>query len=89
MSGTPISKQRLTLASGLLLFLANCQPVPMETPRPAPNAEGATELSRTLCDIWRKSLSTWTEADTPRTIDEIDYSYRVQEATCGPIQGDQ
>jgi hypothetical protein len=81
------SRLRLTLASGLTLFLANCTPVPMEAPRPV--AEGETELARTLCDIWAKSQATWTDADTPRTIDEIDYSYRVQEATCGPFKGDQ
>ena len=85
MCETPISKPRLTLASGLMLFLANCSPVPTENPRPV--AEGVSELARTVCDIWAKSQPTWVDEDTPRTIDEIDYSYRVQEATCVPIQG--
>lgn len=82
----PTYKLRLTLASGLMLFLTNCTPVPTEPARPV--AEGVTELAKTLCDIWRKSQPTWVDEDTPRTIDEIDYGYRVQEATCAPITGE-
>ena len=87
MFGTPISKPRLTLASALMLCLASCGPTPTESPRPV--ADGVSELGKTVCAIWRKSQPTWVDADTPRTIDEIDYSYRVQEATCDPIQGAQ
>lgn len=83
----PILTLHLLLAGGLMLFLAGCQPTPTESPRPA--AVGANRLAESVCDIWAKSQPTWTDADTPRTIDEIDYSYRVQEATCAPIQGDE
>lgn len=87
MSAMPTYKLRLTLATGLTLFLANCNPVATVSPRPA--AEGVSELARTVCGIWLKSQPTWVDADTPETIDAIDYSYRVQEATCAPIQGAQ
>lgn len=85
MSGMPTSRLPLMLASGLTMFLANCAPMPTETPRPV--ADGVSELAKTVCDIWGKSQPTWVDEDTPRTIDAIDYSYRVQEATCVPIQG--
>ena len=85
MPNEPILTLHLALASGLMLFLANCGPVPTENQRPA--AVGENRLAQTVCGIWAKSQPTWTDADTPRTIDEIDYSYRVQEATCVPIQG--
>lgn len=76
------------LASGLTLFLASCgTPGQMEAPRPA--AAGVSELAKSVCNIWSGSQPTWADADTERTKDEIDYSYRVQEATCGPIQGVQ
>lgn len=87
MFGMPTSRPRLMLASGLTLFLANCGPTPMESPRPV--ADGVSELAKTVCDIWGKSQPTWVDEDTPGTIDAIDYSYRVQEATCVPIQGPQ
>lgn len=85
MSGMPTSRLRLMLASGLTLFLANCGPTPTVSPRPV--ADGVSELAKTVCDIWAKSQPTWVDEDTPGTIDAIDYSYRVQEATCDPIQG--
>ncbi len=85
MSGMLTYRLRLTLASGLTLFLANCGPAPMESPRPA--AEGVSELAKTVCNIWGQSQPTWVDADTERTKDDIDYGYRVQEATCAPITG--
>jgi len=39
--------------------------------------------------IWGQSQPTWTDEDIERTKDEIDFSYRRQEATCDPIQGAQ
>lgn len=81
----PTLTLHLLLASGLMLFLANCSPMPTESPRPA--AVGENRLAQTVCSIWAKSQPTWVDADTPQTIDAIDYSYRVQEATCVPIQG--
>ena len=87
MFGMPTSRPRLMLASGLTLFLANCGLTPPENPRPV--ADGVSELAKTVCDIWGKSQPTWVDEDTPGTIDAIDYSYRVQEATCVPIQGPQ
>jgi len=87
MFGTPISKPRLTLASALMLCLASCGPTPTEAPRPVAAVEN--ELARTVCVIWGQSQPTWTDEDTERTKDEIDFSYRRQEATCDPIQGAQ
>lgn len=87
MPNEPILTLHLALASGLMLFLASCGPIPTESPRPV--VVGENRLAQTVCDIWAKSQPTWTDEDTPRTIDEIDYSYRVQEATCLPIQGPQ
>lgn len=85
MSGMPTSRLRLMLANGLTLFLASCGLTPTVSPRPV--ADGVSELAKTICDIWGKSQPTWVDEDTPGTIDAIDYSYRVQEATCVPIQG--
>lgn len=87
MFGMPTSRPRLMLANGLTLFLASCGLIPPENPRPVPNADGVSELAKTVCDIWGKSQPTWVDGDTPGTIDAIDYGYRVQEATCVPIQG--
>ncbi len=83
----PTYKPRLTLATALMLFLANCGPVQTVPVRPA--AEGVSELARTVCVIWGQSQPTWVDEDTERTKDEIDFSYRRQEATCAPIQGPQ
>lgn len=85
MFGMPTSRPRLMLASGLTLFLAGCVLTPTVSPRPV--ADGVSELAKTICDIWGKSQPTWVDEDTPGTIDAIDYSYRVQEATCDPVQG--
>lgn len=85
MSGTLILTLRFALASGLMLSLASCGPAPMESPRR--DAGGENRLAQTVCSIWAESQPTWTDGDTPGTIDDIDYSYRVQEATCAPIQG--
>lgn len=81
----PTYKRRLMPATALMLFLASCSPVPTAPVRPA--AEGVSELARTVCVIWGQSQPTWVDEDTERTKDEIDFSYRRQEATCAPITG--
>ena len=83
----PTLTLHLLLASGLMLFLASCGPAPTETAPPAKAVEN--ELARTVCVIWGQSQPTWVDAGTERTKDEIDFSYRRQEATCAPIQGPQ
>lgn len=71
--------RRFGLSGMLMLFLVNCQQVPI----PSPAEE--SEALKSLCAKWYESLPTWGDDDTEATKDEIDYSYRVQEALCGKV----
>lgn len=84
-----LTKPKRCVSSALLtLFLSGCQsPPPVEPPPPVSKLAEAgvpTEALKSLCLAWFNSQPTWGDADTERTKNEIDYSYRVHEAVCAP-----
>ena len=77
--------RRMLLGCALMACLSSCTAPPTASPAPAE----ASALARELCRIWAKTLPTWADGDAPGTIDSVDYAYRVNEATCAPITGQQ
>lgn len=80
------------LSATLLLFLANCQQVNPAgvagppAPDPEKRSEELSEALRSMCLAWFNSLATWEDGDREVTKNQIDYSYRAQEASCAPYQ---
>lgn len=73
----------------LLLTLAGCDtpqtPAPKTVPPPASRPAEAVaplEAVRSVCLAWFNTLPTWQDSDAERTKDEIDLSYRTNEAVC-------
>lgn len=78
--------KRFVLSGLPLLFLIGC--LKSESPTPPPSVSKLVEAGvpvetiTTICLGWFNSQPTWQDSDTEQTKDEIDYSYRMQEAYC-------